>query len=188
MLNFIHFPPICVNQKKSEKIYFTIYFGQERIFTCQIMSVLLSWKLIRKTWNECAAGNCKKEPSVGWPMDQGWDNIRKVSRPFPMSPFFFFSCLLLTIVHSPYLISPLSTVDTILFAYFILTCFMPQACWNCWNLLSFIGLETGHRRGPEKRSVIDVATSIIDGIDTGVNFLLLWGKKRALKLRTGPTG
>ncbi|ELR47121.1 hypothetical protein M91_03957, partial [Bos mutus] len=33
------------------------------------------------------------------------------------------------------------------------------------------GLETGHRRGPEKRSVIDVATSIIDGIDTGTKIV-----------------
>ncbi|XDB56808.1 hypothetical protein AB1E18_010269 [Capra hircus] len=33
------------------------------------------------------------------------------------------------------------------------------------------GLETSHRRGPEKRSVIDVATSIIDGIDTGTKIV-----------------
>uniref|UniRef100_A0A4W2EF34 BPTI/Kunitz inhibitor domain-containing protein n=1 Tax=Bos indicus x Bos taurus TaxID=30522 RepID=A0A4W2EF34_BOBOX len=33
------------------------------------------------------------------------------------------------------------------------------------------GLETGHRRGPEKRSVIDAATSIIDGIDTGTKIV-----------------
>ena len=47
-------------------------------------------------------------------------------------------------------------------------------------LHSYIGVETSHRRGPEKRSVIDVVTSIIDGVATGVNFLQLWGEERAL--------
>ena len=65
---------------------------------------------------------------------------------------------------------------------------MSQAFWNCWNLLSFIGVETSHRRGIEKRSVIDVVTSIIDGVATGMNFLQLWGEERALRLRTGTTG
>ena len=44
----------------------------------------------------------------------------------------------------------------------------------------FIGVETIHRRGPEKRSVIDVVASIIDGVATGVNFLQLWGEERVL--------
>ena len=52
----------------------------------------------------------------------------------------------------------------------------------------FIGVETSHRRGLEKRSVIDVVTSIIDGVATGENFLQLWGDKRAPRLRTGTTG
>ena len=141
MLNFIHFPPICVNQKKSEKIYFTIYFGQERIFTCQIMSVLLSWKLIRKTWNECAAGNCKKEPSVGWPMDQGWDNIRKVSRPFPMSPFFFFSM-------SPFDYSSFSIFDFSLvhcWHYFI--CIFHPYLFHATGLLKLLEFTVIHRFG-----------------------------------------
>ena len=66
--------------------------------------------------------------------------------------------------------------------------FMSQASWNCWNLLSFIGVETSHRLGPEKHSAIDVVKNIIDGVITGLNFLYLWGEERALRLRTGTTG
>ncbi|XP_070657855.1 trophoblast Kunitz domain protein 1 [Bos indicus] len=33
------------------------------------------------------------------------------------------------------------------------------------------GVETSHRRGPEKRSVIDVVTSIIDGVATGTKIV-----------------
>ena len=65
---------------------------------------------------------------------------------------------------------------------------MSQASSNCWNLLSFIGVETSHRKGLEKRSVIDVVTGIMDGVATGENFLELWGEERALRLRTGTTG
>ena len=82
------------------------------------------------------------------------------------------------IIHNCSFPSPVLT--TILFAYLILTWFMSQTSWNCWNLLSFIGVETSHGRGPEKRSVIDVVTSIIDGVATGVNFLQLWGEERVL--------
>ena len=194
-----------------EPITICMYMEVNQI-SCWILYIFHQYVLIRKIWknllyyllwarknicisnNECSSimktnqkdlqwmccRECKKEPSVGWPMDQGWDNIRKASRPFPMSS--------LTIVNYPIWFLPCPLLTTISFAYFILTCFMPQACWNYWNFLSFIGLETSHRRGPEKRSVIDVATSIIDGIDTGVNFLLLWGRKRALKWRLGPIG
>ena len=63
---------------------------------------------------------------------------------------------------------------------------MSQASWNCWNLLLFIGVETSRRRGPEKRSVIDVVTSIIDGVATGVNFLQLWGEERVLIWEQAP--
>ena len=66
--------------------------------------------------------------------------------------------------------------------------FLSQASWNCWNLLSFIGVETSHQLGPEKRSVIDVVKNIIDSVITGLNFLHLWGEERALRLRTGATG
>lgn len=94
----------------------------------------------------------------------------------------------LTIVNYPYLISSLSC--WLLFHLHIssLLASCPRLAETIKDFLSFIGLETSHRRGPEKRSVIDVATSIIDGIDTGVNFLLLWGRKRALKWRLGPIG
>uniref|UniRef100_A0A452GB12 BPTI/Kunitz inhibitor domain-containing protein n=1 Tax=Capra hircus TaxID=9925 RepID=A0A452GB12_CAPHI len=46
------------------------------------------------------------------------------------------------------------------------------------------GLETSHRRGPEKRSTKNTIKSIIRGVSTGVNFLQLWGEERALRLRT----
>ncbi|XP_044783534.2 trophoblast Kunitz domain protein 1 isoform X2 [Bubalus bubalis] len=42
------------------------------------------------------------------------------------------------------------------------------------------GVETSHRRGPEKRSVIDVVTSIIDGVATGTKIV-----KKGASILTG---
>ncbi|XP_065775263.1 trophoblast Kunitz domain protein 1-like [Muntiacus reevesi] len=42
------------------------------------------------------------------------------------------------------------------------------------------GVETSHRRGPEKRSVIDVVTSIIDGVATGTKIV-----KKGVSILTG---
>ena len=63
---------------------------------------------------------------------------------------------------------------------------MGQASLNSWNLLSFIGLETSHRRGPEKRSTKDMIKNIIRGMATGVNFLQLWGEERVLIWEQAP--
>ena len=69
-----------------------------------------------------------------------------------------------------------------------LSCCMSPASWNSWNLLYFIGLETSHRRAPEKRSIIDVIRNVIDGVVKGLNFFHLWGEGQALGLRTITTG
>ena len=130
-----------------------------------------------------AAEKTRNTQSTAWvcPWDQGWYNIRKVSRPFPLSSFDYYF-----IIH---IVPSLSTVDY----YFImhiwtLSWCMSPASWNSWNLLSFIGLETSHRRGPEKRSIIDVISHVIDGVVKGLNFFHLWGEERALGLRTITTG
>ena len=66
--------------------------------------------------------------------------------------------------------------------------FWAQNSRNSWNLLSFIGLETNHTRELEKRSVVNVIKSVLGGVITGLSFLHIWGKDRALRLGTVPTG
>ena len=128
----------------------------------------------------CSAGNVAKSPYRMTLDSKAETLLGKFPCPFP--------CPLLTIIllsiFVPFLVQ---CWLLFLFAYLILTWFMSQAFWNCWNLLSFIGVETSHRRGIEKRSVIDVVTSIINGVATGMNFLQLWGEERALRFRTGTT-
>ncbi|KAJ1076389.1 hypothetical protein K5549_002429 [Capra hircus] len=50
------------------------------------------------------------------------------------------------------------------------------------------GLETNHTRELEKRSVVNVIKSVLGGVITGLSFLHIWGKDRALRLGTVPTG
>ena len=114
------------------------------------------------------------------PWGQGWYNISKVSRPSPLSSFDYY--LIIHIV--PFLVHCWLT----LLCIWSLSWCMGQASWNSWNLLSFIGLETSHRRGPEKRSIIDVISHVIDDVVKGLNFFHLWGEGRALGLRTITTG
>lgn len=95
--------------------------------------------------------------------------------PFPFHYYFF--------IHICF--SALSTVDYSFYSPYLDPCLV----WRPRSLkLSefpfFIGLETSHRRGPEKHSTKNTIKSIIRGMFTGVNFLQLWGEERALRLRT----
>ena len=65
---------------------------------------------------------------------------------------------------------------------------MDQASCNSLALLSFLGLETSHKEGIEKRSVLPVVTGILGGVLKGLFFLHLWGEDRALRLGTGHSG
>ena len=59
----------------------------------------------------------EKQPLWDSLWEQGWYNITKVSRPFPLLSF---DCHFL--IHA-----------------WSFSCFMDQVSWNSWNLLSFIG-------------------------------------------------
>ena len=131
--DFLHCTPIYVNLKKFEKISFTTYFVQKRIFMCQIVSVHLSWKIIRKTWNKCVAGSIRNRPVWVEHWDQSWDSIRKVSRSFPRS--------LLSIVYYPYLSLPLSSVD-----YYFICIFDPYLV-HVPDFLKLLEFTVFHRCG-----------------------------------------
>ncbi|KAB0338294.1 hypothetical protein FD755_025288 [Muntiacus reevesi] len=49
-------------------------------------------------------------------------------------------------------------------------------------------VETNHKHGLEKRSVLPVVKGILGGVLKGLFFLHLWGEDRALRLGTVPTG
>ena len=140
----------------------------------------------RKTWDKWAADPLQKKQETHR-AQCGFAPGTKADTTLEKSPGPFL-CPVLTILLS-ILSSSLSTVDY----YFImhiwcLSCCMSPASWNSWNLLSFIGLETSHRRAPEKRSIIDVIRNVIGGVVKGLNFFHLWGEGRALGLRTITTG
>ena len=65
---------------------------------------------------------------------------------------------------------------------------MDQASCNSLDLLSFLGVETSHKQGIEKRSVLPVVKGILGGVLKGLFFVHLWGEDRAPRLGPGPTG
>ena len=56
------------------------------------------------------------------------------------------------------------------------------------DLLSFLGVETIHKQGIEKRSVLPVVKGILGGVLKGLFFLYFWGEERTLRVGTVLTG
>ena len=136
-----------------------------------IISLLL--KLIERGWamEESNCWKSKKQPLCGRLWDQGWYHIAEVSRPFP---WLSFDCYYLIHVWS-------------------LSCFMDQASWNSWNLLSFIGHVTVSgakykNHTAEESPTLNIQQLILSEKNKGLYFPYLWGEERALRLGAVTTG
>ena len=73
-----------------------------------------------------------------------------------------------------------------------LPCFMDQASWNSWNLLSFIGHVMTSRAQLKNHTVEESPTFntqqlILSEKNKGLYFLCLWGEERAPRLRSVTT-
>ena len=64
----------CVNRKKSEKnlLYYLLWVRRNICMSNNECSSIMKTNQKDLQWMCCR--ECKKEPSVGWPMAQGWDN------------------------------------------------------------------------------------------------------------------
>ena len=178
MVNFVHFPPRCVHLVESVPTC----SGQERYLDSNndYSSIM---KNNQKAWwiSRGTAEKTRNTTPCGFAPVTKADTMLVES----LGPFL---CPLLTII-----LLYIFVLSLVHFYYFVmhiwsLSWCMDQDSWNSWNLLSFIGLETSHRRRLEKRSLIDLVSVFIDAVATGLNFLNLWGEERALRLRTVTTG
>ena len=88
-----------------------------------------NWKMWSRG-EEQLQGEQETQPSCGRLWDEDWDNIMRVSKPFPLS---FFDCYFLIHVWS-------------------FPCFMDQASWNFCNLLPFTDEKMIFIRQHEKHS------------------------------------
>ena len=166
MNRFVHFPSECFNLKKD---CLPSYFGQAKVFLHQIMFIPVFLRVIKKC-RTTEEGNCKeskKQPLWGSLWGQGWYNIMKVSRPFPLLSFDWY-----------YLIHVWS-----------FSCFMDQASWNSWNLLSFIGqvMISGiqfENHMPEELPTLNMEYSTLNEENKGLYFLDLREEGMALRFRS----
>ena len=120
----------------------------------------------------------KKEPCVGWLLNQSWDIIRKVSRPIPM--FCFDYCVL------PIFFSLICTVDDYFYPYLIIVLVHGPGLLQLLDLLSFLGVETSHKQRLEKRAVLPVVKGILGGVLKGWCSSCSSGERRGTETGNSP--
>ena len=87
--------------------------------------------------------------------------------------FYFDYCIL------PIFFSLICTVDDYFYPYLIIVLVHGPGLLQLLDLLSFLGVETIHKQGIEKRAVLPVVKGILGGVLKGLFFLYLWGEERA---------
>lgn len=150
----------------------TIYESEKKF---SLLACFTKWKYLSnsdyssviktnwKMWNrgeEQLQGEQETQPSCGRLWDEDWDNIMRVSKPFPLS---FFDCYFLIHVWS-------------------FPCFIDQASWNFCNLLPFTDEKMIFIRQHEKHTVQEFPTQILKKENKGLWLLHLWGERMALRL------
>ena len=95
------------------------FCGQVKIFLYQTMFIPILLRVMKRSEprGEQLQGKARNTALVGSLREQGWYNIKKVSRPFPLLSFDWYYIMHLC----------------------SFSCFMDHIFWNSWNLLSFIG-------------------------------------------------
>ena len=113
---FVYFPTQCVNLKKSFSTYF-LWPSKNISLSNNVYSHIIKGNQKIRATRGAAAGKARNTALWGSIWEQGWYNIRTVSRPFPLLSFDWYYIMHLCSFSS----------------------FMDHVFWNSWNLLSFIG-------------------------------------------------
>ena len=113
---FVHFPTQCV---KGRKCFSTCLLWPSKNISLSnnVNSHIVKSNQRSKPRGEHLQGKQETQPLWGILWEQGWYNIRKVSRPFPLLSFDWYYIMHLC----------------------SFSCFTDYVFWNSWNLLSYIG-------------------------------------------------